>query len=305
MHLYIQRLFYCVCSAPEFHGQRVFEVLYLAHVKAGSFTSQRMVFLRYQAYVVGMCDDSMAIDLLPVSMQLACLSELLTWILLDRFPIAHDVCGRCDYIDRVIRNLDADFEQIVLLRAGYDTRFHRIPNLPVSLFELDSPKTQTIKIQKLKTRNPNVKFIPVSFESESWLRKLLDSGFKTDKKTLFVLEGMLYYLTDSAIRSTLKCISQCAKGSKLTLDYHTIVKGGPELEQLLQMFQKIGEPLLSLLTDEEILALLEQHSLSADGHPGWTDAVVRESDEFRGRVERRRPAAVVTVRQKLLSATVC
>ena len=119
------------------------------------------------------------------------------------------------------------------------------------------------------------------------------------------MEGMLYYLTDSAIRSTLKCISQCAKGSKLTLDYHTIVKGGPELEQLLQMFQKIGEPLLSLLTDEEILALLEQHSLSADGHPVWTDAVVRESDEFRGRVERRRPAAVVTVRQKLLSATAC
>ena len=155
MHLYIQRLFYCVCSAPEFHGQRVFEVLYLAHVKAGSFTSQRMVFLRYQAYVVGMCDDSMAIDLLPVSMQLACLSELLTWILLDRFPIAHDVCGRCDYIDRVIRNLDADFEQIVLLRAGYDTRFHRILNLPqATCVSLRIGFSQNTKNQTPKIENP-------------------------------------------------------------------------------------------------------------------------------------------------------
>ena len=121
--------------------------------------------------------------------------------------------------DAIIRGLDSTFRQIIILGAGNDSRFHRIPQLPFALIEVDAPKTQAAKLKMLTNCNSNVKFVPGDFECESWIQNLGENGFQKDQKTLFLWEGVIYFLTPADIQSTLESISECAKGSKLVQDY--------------------------------------------------------------------------------------
>jgi methyltransferase (TIGR00027 family) len=218
------------------------------------------------AHLVGMCDDNLAIDLLPLfPHQLYALSFVLLGGALGKYSISRFLSGRTNCGDQAIYD-NSDMDQIVILGAGNDTKLHRIKNLPNSLFEVDAKKTQKEKQKRLFHPNPLVKFIPVNFETESWLEKLEKMGFDKTKKTLFIWEGVTYYLTEQAIRATLKSISQCAPGSKVFLDYGDF-KTGIWYTLTLQFLKFIGEPFHSTFDEVAITKLLGEYQLIIDEKP--------------------------------------
>ena len=56
----------------------------------------------------------------------------------------------------------------------------------------------------------HVSFVPVDFALEDWFVKLLSAGFDASAPTLFLWEGVTYYLTDEVIESTMRRIASCA-----------------------------------------------------------------------------------------------
>jgi methyltransferase (TIGR00027 family) len=133
---------------------------------------------------------------------------------------------RCRYMDDSLREaLDAGIGQLVVLGAGLDSRAYRFPELPgrVRVFEVDLPATQEAKIEKVRKalgRIPDhVTYVPVDFNTED-LRKLISAGYDPRKKTLFLWEGVTYYLTAEAVDQTLAFIREhAAPGSRIVFDY--------------------------------------------------------------------------------------
>lgn len=136
---------------------------------------------------------------------------------------------RTAYIDAIYEKaLSQDFSQIVFLGAGYDTRAYRYknPNASIRIFEMDVASTQNRKIEVLKNANiaipEQVSFININFKNENIAAKLIKSGFDKSLKTLFIWEGVTFYLQEDIIRNTLELINTLAPiGSMLCFDYMT------------------------------------------------------------------------------------
>lgn len=115
--------------------------------------------------------------------------------------------------------------QIVDLGAGYDTRFYRFRNelRALRLFEVDFPATQQRKTALLEKvpGGPftNVRYVPVDFMKDSLSQRLLDAGMDPTAKTLFLWEGVSYYVDESAVKATLRFIREnSAPGSGIVFD---------------------------------------------------------------------------------------
>jgi methyltransferase (TIGR00027 family) len=122
--------------------------------------------------------------------------------------------------------LSRGIQQVVILGAGLDGRGYRLTELSKArLFEVDHPATQAFK----KSRTPQlsatareITFVPVDFETDSLDAALEKRGHRKDQPTAWIWEGVVMYLTDQALRTTLRTISdRSAAGSALILNYHT------------------------------------------------------------------------------------
>ncbi len=144
------------------------------------------------------------------------------------FPGLHEyVIARTAYFDELfVRALKNHTPQIVLLGAGYDTRAYRFGalNENTRIYELDSPRTQNSKIiclNRAKIAIPKqVNFVPIDFLKDSLPEVLKTAGFQDQDKTLFIWEGVSYYLDRESVDETLSFFSQFTqKDSSLAFDY--------------------------------------------------------------------------------------
>jgi len=136
------------------------------------------------------------------------------------------VIARTKYIDTVFRQaLSRQFDQILVLGAGFDTRalrFHHEAGT-TRMFELDVPITQNAKINQYHKRGPvvppNLTFISTDFDKESLSTKLEEAGFKKDKRSLFILEGLLMYLQLESVDNLFQTIHAFSgTGSEFVFD---------------------------------------------------------------------------------------
>lgn len=133
---------------------------------------------------------------------------------------------RCRYIDDYLREcLKTGIKQLVLLGAGLDSRAYRdeVQRSEIKVFEVDHPATQAHKIERVKRifgrTPPAVIYVPIDFDNET-LDKLLVNGFDQSSKTLFIWEGVTYYLDAATIDATLSWIrAHAAPGSAIIFDY--------------------------------------------------------------------------------------
>ncbi len=116
--------------------------------------------------------------------------------------------------------------QVVFLGAGYDTRPYRFRGLigGTRIFELDAGPTQQRKIEILRNSGipvpPGLSFVPVNFNTDIFTDNLARSGFDRNRETLFIWEGVTYYLPAAAVDLTLKLIRSCSPaGSSVCFDY--------------------------------------------------------------------------------------
>ena len=135
--------------------------------------------------------------------------------------------ARTVWLDELFLNaLKNKVPQIVLMGAGYDSRAYRFAdhNKGTTVFELDAAPTQERKIACLKkVRIPvpqGVKFVPVDFNKDALESVLEKAGFNSSLKTLFIWEGVSYYLGPESVDATLSSVHQLgSQGSQIAFDY--------------------------------------------------------------------------------------
>ena len=175
----------------------------------------------------------------------------------NKFPsgMYEYVIARTKFIDSVFKRAVLNgFDQILIFGAGFDSRGIRFGdiNKKTRIFELDAPVTQEAKINQFKKRgiaiDPNIVFISINFNKESLEDKLIESGFKAGKKSLFILEGLTMYLDPEAIDSTFHIIDQFAgEGSEIIFDYvYSSVLRGENIyygeSEVLNQLKNTNEP---------------------------------------------------------------
>jgi methyltransferase (TIGR00027 family) len=169
-------------------------------------------------------DDFIAPLLLPRFVRL--FINIIKKILAPR-GIYEYVIARTKYIDSVFENaIQENCEQILIFGAGFDSRGIRLSGKgkPVKVFELDARYTQEAKLNQLKKRRitapGNIVYIPIDFNKERLEDKLVEYGFSKNKKSLFILEGLIMYLEETAVDNTFSIIHKFAdRGSLVVCDY--------------------------------------------------------------------------------------
>jgi methyltransferase (TIGR00027 family) len=139
------------------------------------------------------------------------------------------VISRTKFIDEIFSDVTTGIEQVLIFGAGFDSRAIRFKNelKNANVFELDAPVTQQAKISMFTKKSirftSNLTFIAIDFTKESLAEKLNEAGFQNNRRCLFLLEGLTYYLTPEAIESTFSLISNySAQGSLLVFDYASV-----------------------------------------------------------------------------------
>ena len=120
------------------------------------------------------------------------LRKLALWYLERKHPFILDcIPSRTRYIDEYVNDrIDDNIQQLIILGAGYDSRAYRIAKLKdrVTVFEVDHPVTQKLKIDKVKKiLDPlpaNVVYVPIDFERET-LQKMFQYGYDKNKMSLY------------------------------------------------------------------------------------------------------------------------
>ena len=170
------------------------------------------------------------------------IAEAVLWLLGWRvFPDAVDeVLVRTRYIDDYLQEcIGNGIRQLVILGAGYDCRAYRIEGLKgmVRVFEVDYPATQKVKMEKIKrifgSLPEDVIYVPIDLVKEKLSQRLLESGYDTNLKTLFIWEGVTAYLTAYAVDETLAfVVNNSGEGSSIIFNYayQSLVDGSCELE---------------------------------------------------------------------------
>lgn len=122
----------------------------------------------------------------------------------------------------------------------------------VQVYEVDIKATQMAKkrhLRKLFGSLPSqVAFVEMDFNHDSLRERLLAAGFDTNLRTLFILEGIIYYLPEVAVRDVLSKIRALAvPESRIVFDY-ILTAGLPGDESIygakeaMQIWNEMGEP---------------------------------------------------------------
>ncbi len=132
-----------------------------------------------------------------------------------RTRFAEDALGAA--VERGVR-------QLVVLGAGLDTYAYRTsPAETLRIFEVDHPTTQAWKRQRLaEVAIPiprQLTFAPLDFERESLADGLAAAGFDPAQRTFFTWLGVVPYLTEQAVFSTLGFIARLPGGAHVVFDY--------------------------------------------------------------------------------------
>ena len=187
------------------------------------------------------------------------------------FPgLSSSILARVRYFDDFVgAQIGKGLEQLVILGAGYDTRAYRIEKLKknIKVFEVDHPNTQSFKIQKINeifgTIPDYVTYIPVDLETQELSKNLMINGYQPNKKTLFIMEGLIMYIPQKSIEKIFSFISKnSGTGSSIIFDYYpeSVVNGSNKLEiakNIRKFVIQQGEPLKFGIEDgrtEEFLA---------------------------------------------------
>jgi methyltransferase (TIGR00027 family) len=203
------------------------------------------------------------------------------WVLQNRTaPGAYEfMIARTAFFDEMVRQgLQANIPQVVFLGAGYDSRPYRFRSLirDTRIFELDTAPTQARKKDCLRAAGiavpEQVFFVPVDFESGDFKPALFGAGFRPHDLSLFVWEGVTYYLSSVAVEHMLASVSSLsAAGSSIAFDYAAISDqsmgepGARELRSHLQS-RHPNEPIKFGIPAREISTFLREHGFGVLQH---------------------------------------
>ncbi len=130
-------------------------------------------------------------------------------------------------IDDLVRDaIRSGARQLVLLGAGLDSRGCRLDEAAeIAVFEVDHPATQRVKKERVHAcmgKPPaNIRYVSVDFERDALEAKLIESGYNPAIQSVVVWEGVIDYLTESAVQSTLTALARLLAPSGLLIFTYT------------------------------------------------------------------------------------
>lgn len=184
------------------------------------------------------------------------------------------IVARVRYFDDFVKkSVNEGLEQLVIFGAGFDTRAYRIKGLEnIKIFEVDHPDTQRFKVQKIKeifgSIPEPVVYVPVDFETQTLSENLFDNGYNQSLKTLFIMEGLVMYISPNGIAETLSFIAEnSGKGSAVIFDYfpESVIDGTNELEiaqDIRNFAMQQGEPLQFGIKEDKLEEFLSTFGFS-------------------------------------------
>ena len=131
------------------------------------------------------------------------------------------VAVRTRFFDDFLMSFASNVRQVVILGAGMDTRAFRLALHPdIHLYELDQPEVMQLKESLLNSTPAKCHRNSISIDlRQSWSEKLIERGFQAKSHSIWLLEGLLYYLSAAEVRKLLKTISDLStNGSMLGAD---------------------------------------------------------------------------------------
>jgi methyltransferase (TIGR00027 family) len=228
------------------------------------------------------------------------------WFYNHGFPgLQGYIVGRTKYVDDHLQQcLETGLDQVVVLGAGYDSRAYRIEQLKTDtkVFEVDHPATQRAKQGKLEdifgSLPEHVVYVPIDFMKESLADRLLAHGYEPASKTLFIWEGVTYYITSEAVNQTLDFVANhSGQGSSIIFDYTypSVIEGTcPRREAKLWRKTVIprGETLLFGIDEGTIETFLCQRGFQNVINVTHTSL---RSDYFTGKNRRRKISPIFAI----------
>lgn len=195
---------------------------------------------------------------------------------------------RTRFFDEAIgRVADSSVRQFVFVAAGMDTRVYRLvwPAETV-VFELDRPTLLDLKRALVagSGAEPGSDLRPVGVDLlDDWTTPLVDAGFVPVEPTLWLVEGLLYFLSAHERDQLLKAItSLSAPGSHLLADYVTQTSlDSPRMEVWRTKMAASGHPWKSGSDDPEGLfagmgwrAVVAAYGSPAADYGRWAAATI-------------------------------
>jgi|MudIll2142460700_1097286.scaffolds.fasta_scaffold01776_7 methyltransferase (TIGR00027 family) len=244
-----------------------------------SFSAEVMAFYRAaesaKPETERLYDDPLAKGFLRTPLRLLTRSRLLSgmiiWFFTERWIPGGVgvVLARSRYIDDCLRDCLAEgIGQLVILGAGYDSRAYRFSAFrrDVKVFEVDHPATQMAKTRKLidslGSLPRHVAYAPVNLMGGALDKGLFESGYNRSLKTLFICEGVSYYLSTEAVDKILTFVANnSARGSSIVFDYFVQMSADEaresgtsqwRLERIAQSGRLAGEPVLFRMRPESV-----------------------------------------------------
>lgn len=152
------------------------------------------------------------------------------------------VCIRTKVIDdHVMKCVKKNIDQIVILGCGMDTRAFRL-QLPehMHVYEVDFPNVLHYKnriLDQLKAHPKCKRFcIESDLSKPEWKNDLTMVGFNPQKPALWILEGLLPYLSEEQVNQLMESIRDLsANGSQIILE----VAKSPFLAELRNKHQQL------------------------------------------------------------------
>ncbi len=203
--------------------------------------------------------------------------QRLRWFIAIRSRIAEDALAAA--VKRGVR-------QLVVLGAGLDTYAYRADHpQDLRIFEVDHPATQAWKRQRLTEADiplpPALTFVSVDFERETLADRLAAANFDSALPTFFTWLGVVPYLTNEAIFSTLGFIAGLPGGAHVVFDYVNPSASVTDLERraaheaLAARVAAIGESIRNHFDTEELHVQLKALGFCDVEDLGWAEISAR------------------------------
>ena len=199
-------------------------------------------------------------------------------------------------IDDLVRDaIRSGARQLVLLGAGFDSRGCRLDETgEIEVFEVDHPATQRVKKERLHAcmgKLPtNIRYVAIDFERDALEAKLIESGYNPAVQTVVVWEGVIDYLTESAVQSTLAVLARLLAPSSLLIFTYTDKgaldgsKAFPGARRWRSWSSVSGEPFLFGFNPDTLADVLKPYRFQLQSDAS-TEEIARRYCSPLGRIE--------------------
>ena len=173
------------------------------------------------------------------------------------------VQARSSHLEDHLNTEGAIYRQVVVMGVGLDTKPFRFANQEQHWFGIDLPallREREKLLSEIGIQTDCFTTIEADVRTEEWMSTLRAAGYQEQLPTLFILEGVSMYFTETDLRQILERISALTSNnaSVIWMDHITqavLSLELPEIKSFLSSMTRLGEPFVLGFADANSVAL--------------------------------------------------